>query len=62
MSLLYKDNKVKKVKLYIILKASVSYRVKLIARDIILVNRLGYKVKEKMKEVRKALVKIKYSI
>ena len=44
-----------------LLKASVSYRVKSITRDIILVNRLEYKVKEKKKEVKRALVKIKYS-
>ena len=37
------------------------YKVKLITRDIILVNRLEYKVKEKRKEVKRALVKIKYS-
>ena len=33
--------------------------LKLIARDIILVNRLGYKVKEGRKEVRTTRVKIK---
>ena len=36
------------------------YKVKLITRDIILVNRLEYKVKEKRKKVKRALVKIKY--
>ena len=36
------------------------YKVKSITKDIILVNKLEYKVKEKRKEVKRALVKIKY--